>query len=175
EELGSVYESLLDYDPKIENSGPVPAFHLASGSERKTTGSYYTPPELVTELIRSALEPVLEERLKGKKTAQEKEQAVLSMRVIDPACGSGHFLLAAARRLGKELARIRTSEDEPAPEHVRAATRDVITHCIYGVDKNPLAVELCKVALWIESNTGDKPLTFLDHRIRCGDSLVGVL
>ncbi|MDW8467599.1 MAG: N-6 DNA methylase [Chloroherpetonaceae bacterium] len=175
EELGSVYESLLDYDPKIENSGPVPAFHLASGSERKTTGSYYTPPELVTELIRSALEPVLEERLKGKKTAQEKEQAVLSMRVIDPACGSGHFLLAAARRLGKELARIRTSEDEPAPEHVRAATRDVITHCIYGVNKNPLAVELCKVALWIESNTGDKPLTFLDHRIRCGDSLVGVL
>ncbi|RMF59881.1 MAG: hypothetical protein D6748_05335, partial [Calditrichaeota bacterium] len=82
--------------------------------------------------------------------------------------------LAAARRLGKELARIRTGEEEPAPERVREAVREVITHCIYGVDKNPLAVELCKVALWIEGHTPGRPLTFLDHRIRCGDSLVGV-
>ncbi|HWP02770.1 MAG TPA: DNA methyltransferase, partial [Gemmatimonadaceae bacterium] len=96
------------------------------------------------------------------------------MRVLDPACGSGHFLLAAARRLGKELARIRTGEDEPAPERVREAIRDVVAHCIYGVDKNPLAVELCRVALWLEAHCAGKPLTFLDHRIRCGDSLVGV-
>ncbi|NMC21704.1 MAG: SAM-dependent DNA methyltransferase, partial [Thermogutta sp.] len=102
------------------------------------------------------------------------EQALLGLRVCDPACGSGHFLLAAARRLGKELARVRTGEDEPAPERVREAVRDVISHCIYGVDKNPLAVDLCKVALWIEGHTRGKPLTFLDHRIRCGDSLVGV-
>jgi hypothetical protein len=95
--------------------------------------------------------------------------------VLDPACGSGHFLLAAARRLGRELARVRSGEDEPAPERVREATRDVIAHCIYGVDKNPLAVELCRVALWLEGHTSDKPLTFLDHRIKCGDSLVGVL
>ena len=94
--------------------------------------------------------------------------------MIDPACGSGHFLLAAARRLGKEVARVRTGEDEPAPERVREAIRDVVSHCIYGVDRNPLAVDLCRVALWLESHTGDKPLTFLDHRIRCGDSLVGV-
>ncbi|GIW70807.1 MAG: hypothetical protein KatS3mg102_0349 [Planctomycetota bacterium] len=96
------------------------------------------------------------------------------MRILDPACGSGHFLLAAARRLGKELARIRTGEDEPAPERVREAIRDVVAHCIYGVDKNPLAVELCRVALWLEAHCEGKPLTFLDHRIRCGDSLVGV-
>ena len=69
---------------------------------------------------------------------------------------------------------MRTGEDEPAPERVREAVRDVISHCIYGVDKNPLAVELCRVALWLESHTEGKPLTFLDHRIRCGDSLVGV-
>jgi hypothetical protein len=94
--------------------------------------------------------------------------------VCDIACGSGHFLLAATRRLGKELARVRTGEDEPAPERVREAVRDVISHCIYGVDKNPLAVELCRVALWLESHAEGKPLTFLDHRIRCGDSLVGV-
>lgn len=76
--------------------------------------------------------------------------------------------------MGKELARIRTGEEEPAPEALREAIRDVITHCLYGVDKNPLAVELCKVALWIEGHTRGKPLTFLDHRIKCGDSLVGV-
>ena len=76
--------------------------------------------------------------------------------------------------MGKELARLRTGEDEPAPERVRESTRDAISHCIYGVDKNPLAVDLCRVALWLESHTGGKPLTFLDHRIRCGDSLIGV-
>lgn len=94
--------------------------------------------------------------------------------MLDPACGSGHFLLAAARRLGKELAKVRTGEEEPSPEAVREAIRDVVAHCIYGVDKNPLAVELCRVALWLEAHTPGKPLTFLDHHVRCGDSLVGV-
>ncbi|GIV55420.1 MAG: hypothetical protein KatS3mg040_0188 [Candidatus Kapaibacterium sp.] len=343
EELGSVYESLLEYHPVIVASDEQRAasgewrvgggwrFDLVYGSERKSTGSYYTPPELVAELIRSALEPVIEERLEhaeraassewrtvketlvqlfgenhahtfvsrlgslaesngagrrslshherlseggtlrtdqpdapssnigpgehrrgmgaagdegisaipehrlrqpagagnlpdagstdqpdntsaGRATAglgayvgqtthrtpaqplsEEQiahlwnslplanrrsllaEQCLLSIRVLDPACGSGHFLLAAARRLGKELARIRTGEDEPSPERTREAIRDVVAHCIYGVDKNPLAVELCRVALWLEAHSPGKPLTFLDHRIRCGDSLVGVL
>jgi hypothetical protein len=174
EELGSVYESLLDYHPRIDTSGSFPCFRLVSGSERKSTGSYYTPAELVTELIHSALEPVLQERLRSANTKDEKERAILSLRILDPACGSGHFLLAAARRLGKELARARTGEDEPAPERVREAIRDVVAHCIYGVDKNPLAVELCKVALWLEAHAQGKPLAFLDHHIRCGDSLIGV-
>jgi hypothetical protein len=369
EELGSVYESLLDYHPQIlakgegrmangEGEGANGEWRIANGvrfdlvfgSERKSTGSYYTPPELVAELVRSALDPVIAERLAearrmangeqrmangewrmangewrmasgewrmvpkaiqmrfthevfprlsrpggletghghcagslpahaelpkgralrpdqpdptgsgldsgehrrglgaplhsgvhsvpppgqrepdrigdtahpqlgnppvsagsgsadprqspGDRQATEQpgtqppteeelalawsrtpfairyslfaEHALLSLRILDPACGSGHFLLAAARRLGKELARIRTGEDEPAPERVREATRDVVAHCIYGVDKNPLAVELCRVALWLEAHCEGKPLTFLDHRIRCGDSLVGV-
>ena len=87
------------------------------------------------------------------------------MTVCDPACGSGHFLLAAARRLGKELARIRTGEDEPRPEDFHLAVRDVIAHCVYGVDLNPLAVDLCKLALWLEGHWAGKPLSFLDHRI----------
>jgi len=329
EELGSVYESLLDNHPVILDHPAGKTFDFARGTERKSTGSYYTPAELVGELIRSALEPVIEERLAeakrmvncewrmvpkaiqerfvheilprlsrsggvakshagrqaglpsdrgvpslgtlrsdqpdapsgdfdpgqhrrglgtplhgrvhplsppgqwqshragdpsdaqrrdqpvsagsrasdpggasdtgqaaqqpGTQSPTEKEIAVawqstpfavrhslfaehalLSIRVLDPACGSGHFLLAAARRLGRELARVRTGEDEPSPEALREAVRDVIAHCIYGVDKNPLAVELCKVALWIESQVPGRPLTFLDHRIRCGDSLVGV-
>lgn len=150
-------------------------FTLATGSERKSTGSYYTRPELVRELIESALVPVMEDRLKQAKDKNGKEQALLSMTVCDPACGSGHFLLAAAHRLGRELAKVKTGEDEPTPEQFHLAVRDVISHCIYGVDVNPLAVDLCKLALWLEGHWTGKPLSFLDHRIKCGNSLIGVL
>jgi hypothetical protein len=191
EELGSVYESLLGFTPQFRQQNGVYEFVLVIGSDRKTTGSYYTPPELVAQLIKSALEPVIEEKLRsllspllrsllrfsaeeGAK-AQQQEEALLSLKVCDPACGSGHFLLAAARRIGKELAIIRTGESQPAPEVLRQAIRDVVQHCIYGVDLNPLAVDLCKVALWIEGFCKGLPLNFLDHRIKCGNSLVGVL
>jgi hypothetical protein len=175
EELGSVYESLLEFHPALEDLATgQPRFALVFGSDRKTTGSYYTAPELVNQLVIGALDPVIAERLKEAPNAEAKVRALLALKVIDLACGSGHFLLAAARRIGKELARVRTTEEEPAPERVREAVRDVISHCIYGVDKNPLAVDLCRVALWIESHNAGKPLSFLDHRIRPGDSLVGI-
>lgn len=178
EELGSVYESLLEFHPQVTQREGRWEFQLVTGSDRKTTGSYYTPPELVGQLIKSALEPVIADRLEslGKDaTVEAQEQALLSLKVCDPACGSGHFLLAAARRVGKELARIRTGETQPGPEPLRVAIRDVIQHCIYGVDLNPLAVDLCKVALWLEGLCRGFSLSFLDHRIRCGNSLVGVL
>ncbi|MFM6454020.1 MAG: Eco57I restriction-modification methylase domain-containing protein [Planktothrix sp.] len=174
EELGSVYESLLDFTPQFRQQQGVYEFLLVIGSDRKTTGSYYTPPELVAQLIKSALEPVIAEKLRESETGN-LEQALLSLKVCDPACGSGHFLLAAARRIGKELAIIRTGEPQPAPEALRQAIRDVVQNCIYGVDLNPLAVDLCKVALWIEGFCRGLPLNFLDHRIKCGNSLVGVL
>ena len=185
EELGSVYESLLDFTPVIAQGEHGLTFDLRTGTERKSTGSYYTRPELVHELVESALVPVMESRIaaaekaaSGKDLVEERNQkiqAILSLSVCDPACGSGHFLLAAARRLGKELARIKTDEDEPRPEDFHLAVRDVISHCIYGVDMNPLAVDLCKLALWLEGHWAGKPLSFLDHRIRCGNSLIGVL
>ncbi len=185
EEFGSVYESLLDFRALISKDQDGRKFELGVGGERKTTGSYYTRPELVRELIQSALVPVLEDRLaevekqvKGQaaKTIREaKVKAILGISVCDPACGSGHFLLEAARRLGKELAGIRLGEDEPTPEQFHIAVRDVISHCIHGVDLNPLAVDLCKLALWLEGHWAGKPLSFLDHRIRCGNSLIGVL
>ncbi|GIV04331.1 MAG: hypothetical protein KatS3mg015_3161 [Fimbriimonadales bacterium] len=174
EELGSVYESLLENHPRIDPTARQ--FDFDQGAERKSTGSYYTPSSLVHELIQSALAPVVERRLKGLKEKEEQEQAILSISVVDPACGSGHFLLAAARYLAKRLAQIRVGkEEEPPPSLFREAVRDVVSHCIYGVDLNPLAAELCKVALWIETNTGDKPLTFLDHHIKCGNALLGIL
>jgi len=156
EELGSVYESLLDFQPVFVDEAEGKRFDLHTGSERKSTGSYYTRPELVRELIESALMPVMQDRLanaKGDGPAKDKDkkqQAILTMSVCDPACGSGHFLLAAARRLGRELAKVRTGEEEPTPKEFHLAVRDVISHCIYGVDVNPLAVDLCRLALWLE-------------------------
>jgi len=100
-------------------------------------------------------------------------QALLSLRVADIACGSGHILLAAARRIATELAIVRTGEEQPSPTAFRAAIRDVIRQCIYGVDLNPLAVELCKVALWLEAHNPGEPLNFLDHHIKCGNAIVG--
>ena len=174
EEFGSVYESLLDYRPVVDISVTPLRFYLDAGTERKQTGSYYTPPELVRELVDSALVPVMEERLAKARGKVARERALLDLRVCDPAAGSGHFLLAAVRRIARELARVRAGEDEPAPVEYRAALRDVVRNCIYAVDKNPLAVDLCKVALWIESYAVGVPLGFLDHHIKLGDSLVGV-
>ncbi|WP_353513390.1 hypothetical protein [Thermus sp. LT1-2-5] len=176
EELGSVYESLLEHAPVLrrEEEGLVLAF--GAGTERKRSGSYYTPAVLVELVLKEALDPVVEGRLKkAGDDPKAQEQAILSLKVIDPASGSGHFLLGAARRLARRLAQVRTGEEEPSPEVYRQAVRDVVANCLYAVDLNPLAVELCRVALWMESHVPGKPLTFLDHRIKCGNSLVGVL
>ncbi len=173
EELGSVYESLLDLHPALRREGSTPHFALVEGSERKTTGSYYTPPSLVAELIKSALDPVISRALVESGTSEEKRTRLLALAVCDPAVGSGHFLLAAARRIGREVARLDIGEAEPDLGALREAVREVIGHCIYGVDLNPLAVDLCRLALWIEGHLPGRPLTFLDHRIKCGNSLVG--
>ncbi|MGJ5630118.1 Eco57I restriction-modification methylase domain-containing protein [Nostoc sp. CALU 1950] len=186
EEFGSVYESLLDFHPQVIQRQGRYEFALVPGSERKTTGSYYTPQELVQQLIKTTLIPVIEEKLNSfhsyglaseniELLKRNKEQALLSLKVCDPACGFGNFLLAAARNIGKELAKIRTGEAEPGSQPLKSAIRDIIQNCIYGVDLNPLAVDLCKVVLWIEGFPGKLPLNFLDHRIKCGNSLVGIL
>src|SRR5215813_6899301 len=169
EELGSVYEALLELHPEINAEARQFNLASASGNERKTTGSYYTPVSLVQCLLDSALDPVLVEASKQ----PDAEQAILRLKVVDPACGSGHFLIAAAHRMANRLATVRTGDDEPAPEAVRTALRDVIGRCIYGVDINPMAVELCKVSLWMEALEPGKPLSFLEHRIQCGNSLLG--
>lgn len=174
EELGSIYEGLLELHPVLDTSTGTPIFSFTAGSERKLSGSYYTRHDLVAQLIRTALVPVMEDRLKGKRSKEEQEAALLSITVLDPACGSGHFLLAAARQLSEKLAQVRTGSENPGKRDLIAARRDVIGRCIHGVDKNPAAIELCRLALWLEAHTTGKPLTFLEHRIRPGDALVGV-
>ena len=174
EEFGSVYEGLLEQAPAVYDDGTELRFDFVKGTERSSSGSHYTPEELVQPLIKHSLDYVIEDKIKAGKTKEEKENNLLSIKVCDVACGSGHILLSAARRIAQELTKVRTGEDQPSPEPFRHAIRDVINHCIYGVDKNPLAVELCKVALWLEAHNPGMPLNFLDNKIRCGDSIVGL-
>ena len=170
EEFGSIYEGLLDFDASISQSGPRLAFAFVRGDDRGRTGSHYTPEELVQPLIEHALQPLIADCLKG----SDGEARLLDLKICDDACGSGHILLNAARRVALELARLRTKADNPDPASYRKALREVIEHCIYGVDANPQAVRLCKVALWLESHNPGESLGFLDHHIKCGDSLVGL-
>lgn len=170
EELGSVYESLLEIRPILRPNGAFELDSGAKGNQRKTSGSYYTPDSLVETLLDSALDPVLDQVEANAETPEAKAAAILDLKVIDPACGSGHFLLGAARRMAGRVAALRNPD---APDE-QAALRDVVGRCIHGVDRNPMAVELAKVALWIESVSPGQPLGFLDANIRCGDALLGV-
>jgi hypothetical protein len=174
EELGSVYESLLELQPQLGDDGKALVFASEAaeqkGNQRKTTGSYYTPDSLVQALLDTALDPVLD---KTEAEADDPAKALLKLSVIDPACGSGHFLLAAARRIATRLARIR-ADGTPSLADFRHALRDVARSCLHGVDRNPMAVELTKVALWIETVDPGLPLGFFDAQVRCGDALLGV-
>ena len=174
EELGSIYESLLELvpvaDAKLRSFSFIGQTNI--GNERKKTSSYYTPDAFVQSLVQTALVPVIEQRLKERPT--EPEAALLSLRVIDPACGSGHFLLAASRRIAEYLAQVRSPDGVVTPQSYRRALRDVIQYCIYGVDLNPLAVELARMALWLEGFAEGMPLSFLDHHLKVGNSLLGI-
>lgn len=185
EELGSVYESLLELHPDLDVTSGHFRLISAGGHDRKTSGSYYTPSELVQCLLDTALDPVIEVRSRQAEREvrvagadldgirQAKADAILNLKVCDPACGSGHFLIAAAHRLAAALASARTGEGEPSPADVRHALRDVVSRCLYGVDINEMAVELCKVSLWMEALEPGRPLSFLDNKILCGNSLLG--
>lgn len=168
EEFGSVYEGILELVPNYTASTQQLTLIGAAGNNRKTTGSYYTPSSLVDKQIESALDPLLERAMRS----SDPEKAILELDVIDTSCGSGHFVVAAARRMASQLVAARGVETSPA-EYQRAL-RDVVRNSIYGVDINPLAVELAKITLWIESVVPGEPLTFLDSRFVCGDATLGI-
>ncbi|WP_067793914.1 Eco57I restriction-modification methylase domain-containing protein [Actinomadura formosensis] len=183
EELGSIYESLLELVPK--HSAVERTFELVDrlGNDRKKTGSYYTPSSLIETLLDSTLNPVIDD---AQKRGEEKAAAagepdpteaivseLLSLTVCDPACGSGHFLVASARRIAKRVAAVRENNPEPTLDAVRHALHEVIARCVYGVDLNPMAVELAKVSLWLEALEPGKPLGFLDAHVKLGNGLVG--
>ncbi|MGA5191270.1 Eco57I restriction-modification methylase domain-containing protein [Streptomyces griseoincarnatus] len=183
EELGSIYESLLELVPQHDATERTFELVELAGNARKTTGSYYTPSSLIDCLLDSALDPVIDDAVKrGEIRATRSGQPdpgpaiveeLLSLTVCDPACGSGHFLVAAARRIAKRVAAVREQNPEPTIDAVRHALHEVVARCIYGVDLNPMAVELAKVSLWLEALEPGKPLGFLDAHIKHGNALIG--
>ncbi len=167
EQLGAVYETVLDYQPRIERT-PVVRLEKGSG-RRKATGTFYTPHALTGYLVRRTLHPLVEGA-----SAEE----ILRLRILDPAMGSGAFLVAACRYLATcyERALVADGQRHPADvdERDRAMFRRVIAQrCLFGVDLNPTAVQLARLSLWLATLAADRPLTFLDHHLGVGDSLVG--
>lgn len=180
EEFGSVYEGLLEL--KLEFNKVDGTDNYSVNWQKQAGGrefqSHYTPEELVQPLIKHSLEYLIEDILlpyAQKRVNKENTiKALLNLKVCDVACGSGHILLSAARRIALAVARVQTDEEQPNPLSIRKAMKDVVRNCIYGVDKNPLAIELCKIALWLEAYNPGEPLNFLDHHIKCGDAIVGL-
>ncbi len=163
EQLGSVYESLLDYRP---SAGPVA---LVPGSGvRKSTGTFYTPQPIADYLVRATLAPLVH---------NAEPDAILRLRIVDPSMGSGAFLVAACHYLAQayEAALVRSGAhpgDFSDADH-SAIRRTIAERCLYGVDINPMAVQLARLSLWLTTLAADRPLTFLDHRLQTGDSLLG--
>ncbi|MFJ4903447.1 Eco57I restriction-modification methylase domain-containing protein [Streptomyces sp. NPDC088727] len=185
EELGSVYEALLELVPR--HSASERSFELVDrpGNDRKKTGSYYTPSALIETVLDSTLDPVIQAAVdRGQERADERDaseadaadlivEELLALTVCDPACGSGHFLVAAARRIAKRVAAVRERNPEPTLEAVRHALHEVAPRCIYGVDLNPMAVELAKFSMWLETMEPGMPMGFLDAHIKLGNGLIG--
>ena len=229
QQLGSIYERLLEREPVRDDNGGIVV--RPNSYARKDSGSFFTPQELVDLIVDRTLKPLAEERLKAfedksedlrsdhraiaerhaELLALDPAEAVLDLKVLDPAMGSGHFLVTAVDFLSDYIAEVAEYAPavpewldgeyySPLVERVATIRRDilqraqasdwvmdeaqltdqsiirrmVLKRCIYGVDKNPLTVELAKVSLWLHSFTVGAPLSFLDHHLRCGDSLVGL-
>ena len=160
-ELGAAYEALLELRLSIDTDSWVVTLGRAGQHDRKASGSYYTPTALVESILDWTLDPAINEAL----STDKPETALLDLKILDPACGSGHFLTAAAKRIGFALATLRSAQFNPSAGEIERARRDVVQNSIYGVDIDPIAVELCKFAL---SSGSD------DLRIRCGNSLLGL-
>ena len=166
EQLGAVYETLLDYEPRVD--GRTVTLEAGSGL-RKETGTFYTPQPIADYLVRRTLAPLVRDATPDR---------ILQLRVVDPAMGSGAFLVAACRYLAQayETALVRAGDCHPSDidEAERALFRRTIAErCLYGVDLNPMAVQLARLSIWLATLAADRPLSFLDHRLQVGDSLLG--
>ncbi len=199
--LGDIYEGLLEYEARFARQEMVAvraggvevwkeaaeveadaavvervaagACYLTTGNgERRATGSYYTPQAIVEEMVDDSvgrLVAELEQELGG----DDLVAALMALRVCDPAMGSGHFLVEVVDHLGRAIVRAGGEGSNPAATQFQAAKRDVVERCVFGVDLNPLAVELSKLSLWLTTVARDRPLSFIDAHLVCGNSLIG--
>ncbi|MGE0082802.1 MAG: N-6 DNA methylase [Desulfococcaceae bacterium] len=171
-DFGDIYEGLLEQRLILERIGKEYRISLRNRKgERKASGSWFTPDSLVDHIVRETLNPLLEK-------CRGNPHKILSLKILDPAMGSGHFLVkvvdVTAWHLTLNCAPVdKGIPDDNGPAEFSYWKRKVVEHCIYGVDVNPMAVELAKVSLWLHSASLCKPLSFLDHHLKCGNSLVG--
>ena len=169
EQLGAVYESVLDYEPAHADPHRRQVILRRGGDARKSTGSFYTPQTLTDYLVRRTLHPLI---------AGATADRILQLRIVDPAMGSAAFLVSACRYLARAyeraLLRDGSANEADIDETDRATFRRVIAQrCLFGVDLNPTAVQLARLSLWLATLSANKPLTFLDHHLVCGNSLIG--
>ncbi|MEI6180725.1 MAG: N-6 DNA methylase, partial [Chloroflexales bacterium] len=174
--LGTIYEGLLEYHLEaIAPTGGWSVDLLNAKGERKATGSYYTPDYIVKYIVDQTVGPALQRAIAGKHEAAAQVRAILAVNVCDPAMGSGHFLVEATEYIARFLVALAVPPETDTHGEADLAywKRRVAQSCIYGVDLNPLAVDLAKLSLWLVTVAKDKPLSFLDHHLRCGNALVG--
>ncbi|PDW02984.1 Eco57I restriction-modification methylase domain-containing protein [Candidatus Viridilinea mediisalina] len=173
--LGTIYEGLLEFH--LEAIAPEQQWIVAllnDKGERKTTGSYYTPDYIVKYIVDQTVGPALRRAVAGLEDDAAKLRAVLKLNLCDPAMGSGHFLVEATEYIARFLVDLALTPEEGTNEADLAYwKRRVAQSCIYGVDLNPLAVDLAKLSLWLATVAQDRPLSFLDHHLRCGNALIG--
>ncbi len=166
EQLGAVYETLLDYEPHATSAGVT---LVPESGARKSTGTFYTPQSIADYLVRRTLAPLVQGRT---------PERILALRIVDPSMGSGACLVAACRYLAEAYEAALVSAGECLPHEIdddeRALMRRrVAERCLYGVDLNPMAVQLARLSLWLATLAADRPLSFLDHRLMTGNSLIG--
>jgi len=174
--LGTIYEGLLEYhlERAQEPQDGWTIELLTERGERKATGSYYTPDYIVKYIVDETLGPVLKAAVEQAGNEKARTEAVLAIKVLDPAMGSGHFLVEATEYIARFLVEMNAQAEKASRETDLAYwKRRVVQSCIYGVDLNPLAVELAKLSLWLSTVARDRPLSFLDHHLRTGNALLG--
>ena len=171
EELGSVYESLLDLEPErpARDATRAPVRLRATSTARKTTGTFYTPRAIADFIVASTLQPLV---------AGRSADEILRLRILDPAMGSGAFLVAAMRYLTDQWERAIVAGGEAdatdiGPDDRTRVRRTIASRCLFGVDRNPMAVQLAQLSVWLATLAADRPLSFLDHHLVVGDSLIG--
>jgi len=199
--LGTIYEGLLEYTLHVasERMAELRSNHMivpqtrVAGSDivrtyqpgevylvtntglRKTTGSYYTPDYIVKYMVEQTIKPLLDEAVQGLNNDEKRIQAVLAVNVLDPAMGSGHFPVEVVEYIARYLVElgVQPERTDSSEADMLYWKRRVAQHCIYGVDTNPLAVELAKLSLWLITAARGYPLNFLDHHLRPGNALIG--
>lgn len=168
--LGSIYEHLLEFH--LETDGKeIQA--LPDPRDRKISASYYTPKYVVDYIVKNTIEPEIFKIIENNNDKESKIEKILSLKILDPAMGSGHFLVGAIEYLAKRICEVESDSKDFSERKYIERKRDVVRRCIYGVDLNPLAVDLANLSLWLETLSSEKPLTFLEAHLKHGNSLIG--